>query len=119
MKKIVYELVLLLLVYVLGLIIGRITPVPSSLASMGILFAGLQSGIIKERQFTVITPFILAHIALFFIAPAIRIINSLELLSGNAVKIFVVLVVSNIVVMGVTGRVVQALLQRRNHATNE
>lgn len=116
MKKTIRELILLLLIYLLGISIGRISPIPSSLASMGILFLGLQTKFIKEEYLSVITPLLLAHIALFFIAPAIGIIKSLELLQGSVLQIVLVLILSNILVMGITGWTVQKLLKRRNDA---
>lgn len=118
MKKILGEVLILLLVYLLGLGLGLITPIPSSLASMGFLFLGLQLKLIKEEHLSVLTPLLLAHIALFFIAPAIRIVNSMELLSGSAIQVVVVLIVSNMLVMGVTGRLVQLFLKGRNNALN-
>lgn len=118
MKAFITELTILFLVYAVGVGIGGITPIPSSLASMGMLFLCLQLKWIKEEHLAKITPLILLHIALFFIAPAIGIVNSLETLRGSTLKIIVVLVLSNMVVMGVTGFVVQKLLQRRNHADN-
>lgn len=118
MKELGRELLILGIVYGMGIALAAVTPIPSSLASMAVLFMALQFGLVKEQFLSKVTPLILAHIALFFIAPAIKIINSMDALKGAGVKIVVILVLSNMIVMGVTGFVVQQLLKRRNHGTH-
>ncbi len=107
------EVVILLFFYGVGFAIDRYTSAPGSLVAMGLLFVALHFQWLKEKHLARITPFLLAHLALFFISPALRVFNSLELLQGNIVKLLLLLVISNMLVMGVTGFVVQKMVERR------
>ena len=66
--------------------------------------------VVRPNHFRHLSALMLSHLALFFIPPAVMILDSYEEFLGDAWKIILLLVISNILVMGVTGWVVQKFL---------
>jgi holin-like protein len=110
--SVIYEIATIFIIYISGAALSLIIPVPGSLLSMGIFFILLLTGVLKEKRYTMISGIILRNLAFFFIPPAVKIIDSADILSGNAGKILLIIVVSNILVMAVSGTVVQFFLKR-------
>ena len=50
---------------------------------------------------------------LFFMPPTVKIIDSYHLLEKDLVKIIIIIVVSTFVTMGITGKVVQVMIDYR------
>ncbi len=113
MKKIVKEIVIIGLLLAAGLLIARFTPFPSSLSSMLLFVALMTAGVIREDSFRAgVSELFLKHMAFFFIPPAVKIIESLYLLEGIWPRVLLMMLISNTLVMGVTGVVVQRLLKK-------
>ena len=110
--NIIYEIVTIFLIYMTGLGIASFIPVPASLISMVLFFILLLTKVLKEDKYIKISALILRNLSFFFIVPAVKILNSMDILSGNILKILSVLIISNILVMAVTGKVVQMLLKK-------
>lgn len=109
----IHELILLSLIFLGGIGAGKLIPIPSTLISMAIFLLCLILKVLKTDHFKRITPLLLSHLALFFIPPAVMILDSYELFAKDAWKIVILLILSNIAVMGVTGFVVQYFLNER------
>ena len=107
------EILLIGLIYLAGVGLGMIIPVPIGLLSMALFFLLLMTGLLKDRLFTKISTLILSNLAFFFIPPAVEIVDSMSVLEGNYLKLIIVMVISNICVMAVTGLVVQAVLKKK------
>ncbi len=113
MKTVLLELLVIGGSYGLALLISAVSPLPASLLSMAILFALLATKRIDVTKLNRVTPLFMGHLALFFVAPAVLILEKADLLEGKLIALFGVLVLSNILVMGVTGAVVQAVIRRK------
>lgn len=110
--NLIYEIVSVGLIYIAGSLLGRFVPVPASLLSMVLFFLLLVTGVLREERYRHISKIILGNLAFFFLPPAIRILDSMDVISGNLLKLVVVLVISNFLVMGVSGLVVQRFLKK-------
>ncbi|MBW4829304.1 MAG: CidA/LrgA family protein [Clostridiaceae bacterium] len=97
-----------LLQHIIGL------PIPATIIGMVILLICLVTGIIKVEMIEDVSEFLLDHITFFFIPSAVGIISSLEYVKDDWLPIIIVIVLSTIIVIGVTGLTVQVLkrLQR-------
>jgi len=84
-------------------------PIPGSVIGMILLLLGLTSGIIKLEHIEETSEFLLNHLAFFFVPAGVGIISSLDVMKGNWIPIFVIIVISTIVVMVTTGITVQLL----------
>ncbi|MDC7234588.1 MAG: CidA/LrgA family protein [Spirochaetales bacterium] len=112
MIKLIREITLIALLLGAGILIGKIIPFPSSLSSMILLLVLLLTGVLKEDYFSGgISDLILKNLAFFFLPPAVKVIESLGLLEGVWVKLVLIMLISNFLVMGVTGVVVQLFLK--------
>lgn len=113
MIRIIKEIVIILLLLAAGLLIEKMTAFPSSLISMILFTLLLLTGVIKEESFSGgFSDLILKNLSFFFISPAVRVIDSLDLLQDVWVKLLLIMIISNILVMGVTGTVVQMILNK-------
>ncbi|RDG34089.1 CidA/LrgA family protein [Oceanispirochaeta sp. M1] len=112
MIKLSREIILIALLLAAGILIGKLIPFPSSLSSMILLLLLLITGVFKEEYFTGgISDLILKNLAFFFLPPAVKVIDSLGILEGVWVKLVLIMLISNVLVMGVTGMVVQLFLK--------
>ena len=114
-RQITEELGLLALLFVLAVTITRFTPLPGGLIVMALFFLLLKTGVAKVRDLRSVTPFLLMHISFFFIPPAVKVVEEAAALHGVILKLILILVISNILVMGVSGRVIQAILNKGGH----
>lgn len=87
-------------------------PVPGTVIGMFLLFIALYFKIIKVKQIEKAVNILLINMAIFFIPPGVRLISSLDYMKGNWVKIIVLMVLTTLITMIVTGRVVQYLVER-------
>lgn len=87
-------------------------PVPASIYGLVILLILLLSGLLKVSQVKETSDFLIAVMPIMFVPPAVGLMESWGILSGNLIPILVILVVSTILVMAVTGMVIQALAKK-------
>lgn len=106
------ELILLSLLFALAVAINRFTPLPGGLIVMALFFILLKTACLKPKDFSYFTPFLLLHISFFFIPPAVKVVEEAAKLNGVVLKLIIILVVSNMLVMGMTGWVVQSIIRR-------
>jgi holin-like protein len=110
--NLIYEVVSIVLIYGAGILLADIIPIPSSLLSMALFFFLLLAKVLKGERYTRLSKLILGHLSFFFIPPAVQILDSMDILQGNVMKLLTVLVVSNLLVMAVSGTVVQFFLKK-------
>lgn len=106
MKGFLYLLVCYLLGEALSLLISGF--IPGGVLGMLILFAGLQSRVIRERDIRAFGRLLIDNMMLFFVPVGVGLMVAYELLLNNLWAILAILLVSTLVVMGVVG-----LLQQR------
>lgn len=85
-------------------------PVPASIYGMALLFAALASGVVKVEDVKECSGFLLGIMPLLFIPAGVRLIGAWEELAPMLLPVAVITVVTTVLVMGVSGRVTQAIL---------
>jgi holin-like protein len=110
------EFLLIALLFAIAVAIDKFTPLSGGLIVMGLFFALLKTGLLKADGLAVVTPFLLMHISFFFIPPAVKVVEEAAALHGVVFKLITTLVISNILVMGVTGCVVQAVIKKEHRS---
>lgn len=107
--KIFREFILILVLYFLGEIISKTfnVPIPGNIIGMILLFLCLWIGIIKIEKVDSIANFFLDHLAFFFIPAGVGLMNSFGDIKTSAIQILIVCIVTTIIVMAVTGLIVQ------------
>lgn len=109
---IIYEIVTILLIYIGGAALSFIIPVPGSLLSLFLFFILLLTKVFKEERYKLLSGLVLRNLAFFFIPSAVQVIDSVDILHGSIGKIALILIISNILVMIVSGIVIQLLLKK-------
>lgn len=86
-------------------------PVPASVYGLVLLFVALLTGVIKLRQVEKAADIMIELMPLFFVPPGVSLITSWADISGLIVPFIITVAVSTVAVMGVTGRVTQAVMR--------
>lgn len=110
----ILQYAIIFLITYLGEIISRFIsiPVPGTVIGMFILFIGLWTRIIKVDHISDAVNILLINMAVFFIPPGVKLLSSLSYLEGFWIKIMILMSVTTIITMVVTGRVVQYCIRR-------
>ena len=87
-------------------------PVPASIYGLVLLFLALLTGILRLESVKEISKFLIEIMPLMFIPAAVGLLESWEALSGIFMQVLAATAVSTILVMGVSGRITQALIRR-------
>ena len=85
---------------------------PGSVIGMLLLLAALHLKWIKVDDIRYVASFLLGYMPLFFIPAGVGVMASYTLMEGFYLPVIVLTLVSTVVVMAVTGRLVQFLVQR-------
>lgn len=87
-------------------------PIPSTVIGMIILLICLFSGVIKLEMIEEVSKFLLDHLIFFFIPAGVGIMTSVDMIGDKWLSILIVIVLSTIITMVVTGLTVQALAKK-------
>ena len=111
---IVKELAIILAIYALAEAMSYLleTSFPGSVIGMLLLLAALHLKWIKVDDIRYVSSFLLGYMPLFFIPAGVSVMASYTLMEGFYLPVIVLTLVSTVVVMAVTGRLVQFLVQR-------
>lgn len=112
--KLLRQGALLLVIIFIGEMLNRILkiPIPGSVLGMIILLIALLTGIIKLSQIEEVSNFLLDHLAFFFIPAGVGLLSVLGVIKGSWYLILIVAFLTTIIVMAVTGLLVQFLKRR-------
>ncbi len=116
MKKHIIQILSIVLLLAAGRILGKLIPFPAPLISMILFLVLLLTGLLNEEHYRGgLSDLILKNLAFFFLPPSVRVLGSLNLFEGVIFKLLLVMLVSNVLIMGVTGMVTQRLLKGEHH----
>lgn len=87
-------------------------PIPASIYGIAILLALLVSGRLRVESVKAVSSFLIAIMPVMFIPAAAGLMESFSLLSGSLAAYVVILLVSTVAVMAVSGRVTQHVIRR-------
>ena len=85
-------------------------PVPSSVYGMILLFIALLVGIVKEEQIKETADFLLLIMPIMFIGPSVGIIENFTNLSNHLLAFVVLIFITTLFVMVVTGFITQKII---------
>ena len=86
-------------------------PIPASIYGIAIMLALLISGRLKVESVQDVSQFLIAVMPVMFIPATVGLMDSFSLLSGSLLAYGVILVVSTVAVMIVSGRVTQHIMR--------
>ena len=118
--KILNQIALILGIWCVGEYISsfiqNIVVVPGSIIAMILLFLLLQFKVVKIENIKEVSDFFLNNMAIFFVPAGVSLITSLNLIMDNIFVLLISVVLSTVIVMYVTGIVVQKMIIRKNKA---
>lgn len=88
--------------------------IPGTVIGMVILFILLMTKVIKLENIDMISKFLLDHLAFLFVPAGVGLIASLDVIGGAWLPIMMIVIISTVLVVGVTGWTVQLLKGRRS-----
>lgn len=116
--KILNQIALILGIWCVGeyisSLIQNIVVVPGSIIAMILLFLLLQFKVVKIENIKEVSDFFLNNMAIFFVPAGVSLITSLNIIMDNIFVLLISVVLSTVIVMYVTGIVVQKMIIRKN-----
>lgn len=88
-------------------------PVPASIYGLLLLLLALVTGILRLESVKETSKFLIEIMPLMFIPAAVGLLESWDALSGILIQVLTATVVSTVLVMGVSGKVTQALIRKK------
>lgn len=112
--KYLRQLLIILIFSFIGEILHSLIPiqVPASIYGLVLLFIALLTGIIQLPQVKEAAKYLIEIMPLMFIPAGVGLLESWGDLKSILIPVLLLLVVSTILVMGVSGKVTQGIIQR-------
>lgn len=88
-------------------------PVPASIYGLALLLAALKAGVVRLEQVKEAAGFLIAVFPLLFIPGAVGIMELGALLAETWLPVLLALVLVTVLVMGISGRITQAVIRRK------
>jgi holin-like protein len=105
---------IILLFSFLGELLHYLIPlqIPASIYGLLLLFAALCTGIVKLPQIKETAKFLIEIMPLLFVPAGVGLLGSWGVLQPILVPVLVIMAVSTVLVMGISGRVTQFVIRR-------
>lgn len=118
--KYIQQFLIILTVSFIGELCGLLLPfpIPASVYGLAIMLICLFTGIIKLHQIEDVADWLILIMPVLFVPSAVSLMNVGETLMKDILVISIVTLVSTIIVMIVTGKVAQAIIERKEQSKN-
>lgn len=97
-------------------------PIPASVYGLVLLFAALNTGLVKLEQVKDAGGFLISILPILFVSPAVGILDNWEAIRGALIPILALTLLSTVLTFGITGRATQAMVgkeEKPNDASGE
>lgn len=112
--KLLKELLTILCIYFLGEFLSSTfnLPIPGNILGMIILLILLLTNIVKLESISSVSNFFLDHLAFFFIPAGVGLLTSIAVVKDIWIQFLLICFISTIIVIVVTGLIVQKIISR-------
>lgn len=113
--KYISQFAIIIAISLVGELLNRFIPlpIPASIYGMTILFTLLASGAMKLSAVKETGKFLIYLLPIMFVPPTVGLIESWEVMQDFLVAIIAISLLSTAVVLGVTGRVTQFIIRKK------
>ena len=94
-------------------------PIPASIYGLALMFVLLETKVLKVEAVQDAGKFLIEIMPMMFIPAGVGLLNAWDTLKPVLIPIIVILFVSTIVVMGVSGKVTQTMIEAEERKKNE
>ncbi|WP_410207591.1 CidA/LrgA family protein [Fusobacterium sp.] len=108
------EFLLIFVINYIGVIIAQVfhLPIPGTILGMLLLFGLLYTKILKVSSIERASNFLLLNMTIFFLPPAVGLLETMYLLKNGTLKIIFLVVFSTLFTMIVTAKTVEFLIKK-------
>lgn len=108
----ILELLIILGINYLGISLTSLfnLPLPGIIVGMGILLFLLETKILKLKYIEKTADVMLLNMTILFVPATVRLINYIDILKSSIFRILILLVVTTVITMGVTAKVVHYMI---------
>ncbi len=108
------QFLIILVINFAGVIIQNIfnLPLPGTILGMLILFVLLWTKVLKVESIEKVCDFLILNMIIFFLPPAVELLEYMALLKTGFLKIIILLVATTVITMIVTGKTVDFCIKR-------
>lgn len=108
------QFLIILVINFAGVIIQNIfhLPLPGTILGMLILFVLLWTKVLKVESIEKVCDFLILNMIIFFLPPAVELLEYMALLKTGFLKIIVLLIATTVITMIVTGKTVDFCIKR-------
>ncbi len=119
-RKKVLQFIIIMVFFLIGQMISSLIKsvivIPGSIVGMLLLFVSLLTGAVKIDHVEETGQFFLKYMGFFFIPLGVSLIESYQLIQAVWWQITVILILTNIIVMGVTAKVTEYMIHKKGEA---
>lgn len=97
-------------------------PIPASVYGLVLLFAALNTGLVKLEQVKDAGGFLISILPILFVSPAVGILDNWEAIRGALIPILALTLLSTVLTFGIAGRATQEMMgkeEKPNDASGE
>ena len=97
-------------------------PIPASVYGLVLVFAALNTGLVKLEQVKDAGGFLISILPILFVSPAVGILDNWEAIRGALIPILALTLLSTVLTFGIAGRATQAMMgkeEKPNDASGE
>lgn len=97
-------------------------PIPASVYGLVLLFAALNTGLVKLEQVKDAGGFLISILPILFVSTAVGILDNWEAIRGALIPILALTLLSTVLTFGIAGRATQAMMgkeEKPNDASGE
>lgn len=108
------QFLIILVINFAGIIIQNLfhLPLPGTILGMLILFILLWTKVLKVESIEKVCDFLILNMIIFFLPPAVELLEYMTLLKTGFLKILILLVATTVITMVVTGKTVDFCIKR-------
>ena len=119
--KYIKQLSIILIISLIGEVLHFLIPlpIPASIYGIVILFCCLQFKIIALEKVKDVGKFLIEIMPIMFIPAAVELLESWHLISSKALEYILIMILSTLIVMVVSGRVTQAVIHMTDKKKGE
>lgn len=113
--KYLKQLALILFFYLLGSALQHFCslPIPGSILGMLLLWLALSLGLVPEKAIADTADFLLANLALFYIAPGLRLLKDYSLIQGQTFAVLALIFITTSLTLATSGFIAQFLFRKK------
>lgn len=114
------QILYILLFSLIGEVLQAIIPlsIPAAVYGLVLLFLALLTGILKEEKVAGVSQFLIRHMSILFVAPAVKILQYWDLISPKLGQVLIISALPTLVVFAVSGLVTKHLQNRKGGSCN-